>query len=234
MGILRFNRLINRQHSRRLSIFVLILILPLLFFNFEYLKAFYVDVMKNSSELVNKIKKVDNISLEDKKSEIKVAFEDRKKEIKKNVLRNDLGNNQINEFILNNSISEEELVYNSDEFFVLVDDNLFLSDLDSGHKSEKILEEIKIPIILLRSEEVLEAEDIGFSYIIIGDVNGENIDKINEKYSGKLIDLKNINNLKGEYSNFDKLDYVLVNDNVQIKGAEKDVPIILNYKYDKN
>lgn len=234
MGILRFNRLINRQHSRRLSIFVLILILPLLFFNFEYLKAFYVDVMKNSSELVNKIKKVDNISLEDKKSEIKVAFEDKKKEIKKNVLRSDLGNNQINEFILNNSISEEELVYNSDEFFVLVDDNLFLSDLDSGHKSEKILEEIKIPIILLRSKEVLEAEDIGFDYVIIGDVNGENIDKINEKYSGKLIDLKNINNLKGEYSNFDKLDYVLVNDNIQIKGAEKDVPIILNYKYDKN
>ena len=31
MGILRFNRLINRQHSRRLSIFVLILILPLFF-----------------------------------------------------------------------------------------------------------------------------------------------------------------------------------------------------------
>ncbi len=237
MGILRFNRLINREHTKRLSASVLILIVPLLLLNFKYLKAFYVDVLKNSKELALNVRRIDNVSLGNKKSEMKIVFEDKKKEVEKNVLKKNTSGSQINDFILNNSISEEEVVYSSDGFLILIDDSLFRADLDSNYKSGKILEETKIPIILLRSKEILEKEAIGFdfNYILVGDIENMNKNKIEEKYSDKLIDLKDIKNLNGEYASFGKLDYDLVDKNdIQIAGAKDNKPIIFNYKYDRN
>jgi Sec-independent protein translocase protein TatA len=125
MGILRFNRLINRQHTKRLSGLVLVFMIFLLFFNFKYLKAFYNDIGNNSKELTLMVKNLDENTIKAKQDEMKVALADKKKEIEGKIEKQNAKEIKINDYILNNTNKEDDLVYSSEQISILVDDSLF-------------------------------------------------------------------------------------------------------------
>jgi maltodextrin utilization protein YvdJ len=124
MGILRFNRLINKLHTKRLSILVLVLIIPLLFFNFKYLKAFYDDIKTNTKELTFEVKNLDGKDIQEKQDKLKVVLVDKKREIEEKIEKQNM-DMQINDYIVDNNSKENDLVYSSNQFSILVDDRLF-------------------------------------------------------------------------------------------------------------
>ncbi len=235
MGILRFNRLINRRYTKRFSILALVLILPLLFLNFKHLKAFYSEVRSNVKDLAYEAKTLDGNKIKDKQNMMKIALADKKKEMEKNTIKQDTGI-RINNYIVDSNSKENDLVYSSDKFSILIDDKLFWNDLNSKLKSEEILNKIDMQVVLLRSSEVAKIEDLkaNVEYIIMGNTEKDIKDEISKKYL-KIIELKDIGNLAKTIDDKKELEYMMIDkNNIKISKAIDNDPIILNYKYDKN